>query len=765
MTYVVNIPEYMNPSLSVKDRVSDILRRMTLEEKAAQMVCVWNNKQDTLLDEDGGFDEAKAKLNYGNGHGLGQVGRPGDAKGGASPKQFAELTNAIQRFFIENTRLGIPVLFHDECLHGLVSRDATSFGQPIGLAATFDPNLVERLYHLAAHEARACGIHQVLAPVLDVAREPRWGRVEETFGEDPYLVGEMGVAAVRGFQGHDRRIADDDRVICTLKHFAAHSQPESGSNCAPVSVSERHLREIFLAPFERAIRVGGAMSVMASYNEIDGVPSHASKWLLRDVLRNEWKFDGSVVSDYYAIRELWIAPNFMGMELPAIDKKLQQRQFRAGVNIELPEPDCYESIVDLVNNSVIKESELDELVSVLLTHKFELGLFDSPYVDPLKAERIVGNEDKKSIALDAARKTITLLKNDDNILPLSSQKNKVIAVIGPNADRVLLGGYSGQPKHFTTVLDGIRSAFEEQGEVLYAKGCDITLGGSWEEDEVVRSDPSLDRQSINEAVEIAKQADVIVLAVGGNEQTSREAWMSNHMGDRTDLQMVGLQDELVDKLHETGKPIISLLFNGRPLAVTNLLEKSTALLECWYLGQESGTAVADVLFGKVNPSGKLPITIPRSVGHLPAYYNYRPSARRGYLFDDITPLFPFGFGLSYSSFEFSKPSLSPNVIHTHESTCVNVSVTNTGAYKGDEVVQVYIRDVTSSVTRPVLELKGFSRITLEPGETKEVSIEIGPDQLAFWNINKDFVVEPGDFDILVGPNSATLQSTLLIVHQ
>lgn len=739
---------------------------MTLEEKVAQMLCIWNDKMQTLINEKGEFDPEKAKENYKHGHGLGQIGRPSDTGGGKNARQNAELTNAIQKFFIENSRLGIPVIFHEECLHGHAANDATSFCQPIGLGGTFDPDLIERLYAMTAREARVRGTHQALTPVVDVARDPRWGRVEETFGEDPYLVSQMGIAAVRGFQG-DASFQSKKNLIATLKHFAAHGQPESGNNCAPVNVSQRILREVFLYPFKKAVEEAGVISVMASYNEIDGVPSHANKWLLQEVLRKEWGFQGYVVSDYYAIRELNERPGFFGQFLAENGKQAAALAASAGVSIELPEPDCYPHLVELVREGSLKESLLDELIAPMLEWKFRLGLFEDPYVDPAIAERVVGCPENSKLALEAAHKTITLLKNEGNAAPLDIKKIKTIAVIGPNADRVLLGGYSAVPKHFITVLQGIRDHVGKNVKVLYHEGCKITVGGSWEQDEVILSDPKEDRKSIAEAVKIAQQADAVVLAIGGNEQTSREAYDVNHMGDRTNLQMVGLQDELVDALAATGKPIVALLFNGRPLSVRNLVEKVPVIFECWYLGQETGRAVADVLFGRVNPGGKLPITIPRSVGHIPSYYNYKPSARRGYLFDDISPLFAFGFGLSYTHFKFSPPKLEKAKIKTNESTRLSVQVTNTGSIAGDEVVQMYIRDCYSSVTRPVKELKGFRRITLRPGQAETVQMDITPKLLAFYTIDMEYTVEPGDFEIMVGSSSrdCDLQKVILTVQK
>lgn len=757
-------PAYRNPKLSVERRVKDLLSRMTLKEKVAQMLCIWQQKSRTMVDEKGRFDLQKAKSHFKDRAGLGQVGRPSDAGNGLNAREMAELTNDIQKFFVENTRLGIPVVFHEECLHGHAAVDGTSFPQPIGLGATFDPELVRRLFEMTAAEARARGTHQALTPVVDVAREPRWGRVEETFGEDPYLVSRMGIAAVQGFQG-DATFQDKQHVIATLKHFAAHGQPESGTNCAPVNVSERVLREVFLYPFQEALHKGGAISVMASYNEIDGIPSHANKWLLREVLRKEWRFQGYVVSDYFAVRELNERPDLFGNHLAEDRAQAAALAVQAGVNIELPDPDCYPYLVELVRKGIVKEKLIDELVAPMLAWKFKLGLFEDPYVDPSVAERIVGCEAHRELALQAARETITLLKNDSGLAPLDPQKIKTIAVIGPNADRVMLGGYSGVPKHYTTLLQGIRDRLDASVEVLYHEGCKITVGGSWQQDEVTPSDPQEDRKSIAQAVNIAQRAEVVILAIGDNEQTSREAWALNHLGDRASLDLVGLQDELVDAIAATGKPIIAVLFNGRPISIRNLTTKATTIFECWYLGQESGRALAEVIFGDINPGGKLPITIPRSVGHIPAYYNHKPAARRGYLFDNVTPLYPFGFGLSYTQFKFGKPRLKKSIIDRRESTTVRIDVTNTGPRVGDEVVQMYIRDKVSSVTRPVKELKGFQRITLAPGETQTVSLEITPERLAFYNIDMKYVVEPGEFEIMIGNSSRDqdLQTVLLRV--
>jgi Beta-glucosidase-related glycosidases len=462
------LPEYKNPALPPARRVKDLLSRMTLEEKAAQMMCVWQKKSETLLDASGNFDLKKAKAAFKKGHGMGQVGRPNDEHKGKDARGAADLSNAIQRFFLENTRLGIPVMFHEEALHGHAAVGSTSFPQPIALAASFHPALVESLFTMAAEEGRLRGTHQALTPVVDVARDPRWGRVEETYGEDPYLVSRMGIAAVRGFQG-DATFADKKRVIATLKHFAAHGAPESGMNCAPANISMRVLRETFLYTFKEALAKGGAISVMASYNEIDGVPSHANQWLLRDVLRKEWGFKGFVVSDYYAIWELGYRPDTHGHFVAKDKKEACALAVRAGVNIELPEPDCYLHLVELVRKDVLKEAELDDLVAPMLFWKFKMGLFDDPYVDADEAERVAGCDAHRELALQAARESITLLKNENGVLPLDLKAIRKIAVIGPNANRSLLGGYSGAPKQEVTVLEGIRARVGGKMEVLTAK--------------------------------------------------------------------------------------------------------------------------------------------------------------------------------------------------------------------------------------------------------------------------------------------------------
>ncbi|AFN75306.1 glycoside hydrolase family 3 protein [Melioribacter roseus P3M-2] len=740
--------DYKNPDLSPDERAEDLLKRMTLEEKVAQMLCIWEDKKTIFFDDEGNFSIDKVREHLKNG--IGQIARLSDTNGGLDPYQMVEFANKLQKFFVEETRLGIPVIFHEECLHGLAAKDATSYPVPIGLAATFNPELIEKIFSAIAEDARSRGAHQALTPVVDVVRDPRWGRVEETFGEDTYLVSQMGIASVKGLQG-DGSLNNNNKVIATLKHFAAHGQPESGTNCAPANFSERFLRDTFLMPFKEAIDKAGVISVMASYNEIDGIPSHANKWLLRKVLRDEWNFKGFVVSDYYAITELFHKEETVSHGVAANKVEAAKLALEAGVNIEFPNPDCYPNLTEMVKGGLADESDIDALVLPMLKYKFELGLFDNPYVEAEPGQFENKLEQDRELALQAARETITLLKNEGNLLPLKDFKK--IAVIGPNADRTLLGGYHGTPKYYTSVYQGIKDKVGKNGEVFYSEGCKITVGGSWNDDEVILPDPAEDEKLINEAVAVAQKSDVAVLVLGGNEQTSREAWNKKHLGDRPSLELVGRQNKLVEEILKTGKPVVVLLFNGRPNSIGFIKDNVPAILECWYLGQETGRAVADVLFGDYNPSGKLPVSIPRSAGHIPAHYSHKPSARRGYLFDDVSPLFAFGYGLSYTKFSFDNLRLSKDTISADEKVSVSIEVKNEGAIAGEEVVQLYIRDKVSSVTRPVKELKGFRKITLAPGQTSTVVFELLPEHLAFTNVDMKFTVEPGEFEIMVGNSS------------
>ncbi len=739
-------PAYKNSSLPVERRVEDLLGRMTLEEKIAQVHGIWKTRTQ-LVDEGGRFSPSKASelLKYG----IGQISRFRDTKG---RRESALFMNALQQYLRENTRLGIPVIMHDEGLHGHLAPGGTSFPQAIALASTWDVDLVERIFTVVAAQIRSVGSHQVFAPVLDLARDPRWGRTEETYGEDPHLASRIGVACVRGFQGRGPTI-DREHVIATPKHFAVHGQPEGGTNKAPGNYSERIIREIFLPSFQSAVTEAGAMSIMSSYNEIDGIPVSANRWILQDILRQEWGFQGFVVSDYNAITQLETLHHVADSPAEAGKKALE-----AGVDVELPDLYCFGSMAQQIKDSKIAMASLDRAVSRVLRAKFLLGLFEEFTVDPEKAERIVRDPANRKLALEAAHKAIILLKNEGKLLPLDRTKTKTVAVIGPNADKCILGAYSGVPPQTISILQGIKDKIGNTTKITYAEGCKITVGDrGWWDDPVELNDPREDAKGIAEAAQIAKTADIAVVVVGDNEQTSREAFSDQHLGDRDSLDLVGQQDELVKAVVETGTPVVVVLVNAKPLSINYIAERVPAVLEAWYLGQETGAAVADVLLGDYNPAGRLPITIPRSVGQLPAAYNHKPSAKRGYLFTSKEPLFPFGHGLSYTTFEYKNLRLSSPKVHALEKSRVSVEITNTGAVPGDEVVQMYIRDRVSSVTRPVKELKGFRRITLSPGETQRVELVITSDALSFLNEKMERVVEPGMFDIMVGSSSVNLQ--------
>jgi len=754
-------PAYRDRKLPIEQRLADLLSRMTLEEKVAQLQGVWENQQfmktpeSRFVDEEGAFSPERAAVLLPDG--IGQMSRPSEGRG---PRQMAEFTNTMQKWLKEKTRLGIPVLFHDECLHGHVAPKATSYPAAIGLASTWDPDLVHEVFTATAAEARARGAQECLAPVLDLARDPRWGRTEETYGEDPYLVSRIGVAAIKGFQGTGPFI-DKAHVLATAKHFAVHGQPEGGTNVAPGNYSERVIREYWLKPFEAAVREAHVESVMASYNEVDGIPSHSNKHLLIDILRHEWGFQGVLVSDYFGITELIRIHHIVGTKEAAARLALD-----SGVDVELPFPDAYPTLIEQVKQGKVAEATIDRAVANHLREKFLAGLFDDPYVDPAYAEKITNSEEHQKLSLQAARETLILLKNQNNLLPLDAAKYKHIAVIGPNAADVHLGGYSDKSGRGISILEGIKNRLGSAAEVLYAEGTKITETlPDWDADKVILGDPDRNAKRIAEAVKIAQKSDVIILVLGDNEQTSREAWAPEHKGDRDDLTLLGNQDDLARAMLATHKPVVAVLLHGRPNAITYLAENVPAILDGWYLGQEGGTAAAEVLFGDYNPGGKLPITVPRSVGQLPDYYYQKPSAKREYLFSTTQPLYPFGWGLSYSTFKYGDLRATPDSIGPEGTTRVSVNVTNISEVRGQEVVQLYIRDEISSVTRPVKELRGFRRITLDPGQTKTVEFTLGFDDLSFLDRDMHRVVEPGTFKIMVGGNSVDLIATTLTVAE
>jgi len=742
-------PDYRNASLPIEKRVADLLPRMTLEQKVDQLT--GGQRHPGILDTTGRFtpdqaEEAFRKL-YQEDTTVGVY----DA---------AVLRNAAQRFAVEKTPLGIPRIFQGEALHGYMFNGSTSFPQCLGLASTWDPDLVRQVFTAAGDEMGSSGTNQAFSPVIDLARDPRWGRTEETYGEDPYLVSRMGVAAIEGLQGNSFQI-DHHHVLATAKHFV-HGQMEGGRNTGPSNISERELRESFLVPFEAAVKEAHVGSVMASYNEIDGIPVHINHWLLGTVLRQEWGFQGYVTSDGGALQMLYETHHVAANAADAAREAIA-----AGVEFDLSDGSVYRTLVDSVKQGKVPQSQVDAAVSDVLAAKFRLGLFENPYVDPEYAAKTTNSPEHQKLALKAAQESIVLLKNDGDLLPLNISKMKNIAVIGPNAADVHLGGYSREAGHGVSILDGIRQRVGSGVNVLYSEGGRITNGKQgwrgWYENNVSVIDPNTQVEAIRAAAETARKADVAIVVVGENETTNREAWSEQHLGDRDSLDLLGAQDQLIKAVFETGTPTVVLLINGRPLSINYAAQNVPAILEGWYLGQEGGTAAANVLFGDVNPGGKLPVTFPRSVGQLPAYYDHKPSRNRSYAFVDSTPLFPFGFGLSYTKFRFENLRVEPAKISASQTATVRVDIANTGTRSGDEVAQLYVHQRLSTVGQPVMALKGFRRVTLKPGEKTTVEFKLSPDALAIIDENMRRVVQPGSFDIMVGQSSAQTSSVALEV--
>ncbi len=730
-------------------KVKDLIAKMTLEEKIAQLQAVYGKD---LVDENGNFSEEKAEKLLKNG--IGQISRVAGERG-VSPEKAVELANKIQKFLKEKTRLGIPAIIHEECLSGFMAQGATVFPQAIGMASTFEPELIRRVSDVIRQHMKAANVHQGLSPVLDIPRDPRWGRTEETFGEDPYLVSRMATEYVKGLQGENWR----EGIVATVKHFTAYGISEGARNLGPAKVGERELREVFLFPFEVAIKEGQAGSLMNAYHEIDGVPCASSKFLLTKILRWEWGFKGYVVSDYIAIRML---ENFHKVARDA--KEAAVLALEAGIDIELPSVDCYgEPLIQAVKEGLISEEVINASVERVLRAKFMLGLFDDNLEkDPKKVYEVFDKPEFRDLSREVARRSIVLLKNDGT-LPLSKNL-KTVAVIGPNADnpRNLHGDYS-YTAHIpsiaeglegvkveekcvvrtVSILEGIRNKVSPETEVLYAKGCDII---------------SESKDGFAEAIEVAKKADVII-AVMGEESGLFHRGISGEGNDRTTLELFGVQRDLLKELHKLGKPIVLVLINGRPQALKWEHENLNAILEAWYPGEEGGNAVADVIFGDYNPSGKLPISFPAVTGQIPVYYNRKPSAFSDYIDESAKPLYPFGHGLSYTTFEYSDLKISPEKVNSLEKVEISFTIKNTGNRDGEEVVQLYIHDQVASLERPVKELKGFKKIYLKPGESKRVTFTLYPEQLAFYDEFMRFIVEKGVFEVMIGSSSEDIRLT------
>ncbi len=843
----VDKPAYRNPALPIDQRVTDLLQRMTLEEKIGQLQCMISEVETTGLIERG----------LG---GLGCILRPYAAS------EAATKMNRLQKLALEKSRLGIPILMHDEALHGLVGNAATAFPQAIGLAATWDTELMAQVATAIAKETRSRGIRQVLSPVVNIARDVRWGRVEETYGEDPFLTARMGVAFCRSFE--------QEGVITTPKHYAA-NVGDGGRDSNPIHFSERLMREIYLPAFKACFREGNATSVMAAYNSYDGTPCSSNKWLLTDVLRQEWGFQGFVVSDYGSVAGI------LDLHRTAADKLETAKQaIEAGLDVELPNIYIYgEPLLTAVRQGMVSEATIDQAVRRVLTAKFKLGLFDNPYVDPKAAAKLNDSPAHRQLALQAARESIVLLKNDRQTLPLAKNIN-TIAVIGPHANSAPLGGYSGFGMKTVTPLEGIKNKVSATTKVIFEEGGFIGMpmlpqiqaehlipagakpgeqglkaeyfnnmdlsgqpvlvridrqvhfdwgGGS--PDPAVRTEqfsarwtgkivppvsgkyrlgvmtddgvrlyidgklvieywkdrgptadviameleagraydvrmeyyengggafaslgwdyrPDFDK-NVQQAVAAVQQADAALLFLGLIEGEGR---------DRANLDLPGQQEQLIQAISATGKPTIVVLMTGSAVTMQKWIDDAAAIIEAWYPGEEGGTAIAEVLFGDYNPGGKLPITFPQSVAQVPLYYNTKPTGR-GYDYVDMTgaPQFAFGHGLSYTRFEYQNLKLAPETLRGDQNLTVTCEIKNVGPLAGDEVVQLYLHDVIGSVSRPLKELKGFQRVTLAPGESKQVSFVLTPEHLSMYDARMNWRVEPGLFEVLIGSSSADIR--------
>ncbi|CAM3199820.1 beta-glucosidase [Paenibacillus taichungensis] len=752
--------DYKDASLSVQERTQDLLGRMTTEEKIGQLIQPMGWK--TYVKEADGTvqvtDEFKKEIADG---GIGSLYGTLRAdpwtevtlETGLTPRQGAVATNEIQRYAMENSRLGIPILFGEECSHGHMAIGATVFPVPLAVGSAWNTELYRKMCEAIAVETRSQGGAATYSPVLDVVRDPRWGRTEECFAEDPYLIGELAVEAIKGLQGD--RLDSNRTIVATLKHFAAYGSSEGGRNAAPVHMGLRELHEVDLLPFKKAVEAG-ACSVMTAYNEIDGVPCTSSSYLLNDLLRVQLGFDGFVITDFGAIQMLVNGHNTAENGEQAVAQSL-----KAGVDMEMSGYMYRKHLGQALSQGLIEEKDLDTAVRRVLEMKFRLGLFEQPFVDPDFAEQVIGCEEHIQLARKVAQEGIILLKNEDNTLPLGKTGTK-LAVIGPNANHVYnqLGDYtSPQPRgQIVTVLDGItRKLGADTGKVLYAPGCRIK-GDS--------------REGFAQALACAEEADTVIMVMGGSSSrdfgegtidlrtgasvVTDDPWNDMECGegiDRSSLNLMGVQLELVQEVHKLGKPVIVVYINGRPIAEPWIDEHAHAIVEAWYPGQEGGNAIADILFGDVNPSGRLTISIPKHVGQLPVNYNAKRTRGKRYLETDLVPQYPFGFGLSYTEFKYENVRVVPEVIGPDDEAEVQVEVTNTGAVAGNEVVQLYITDVSASVTRSEISLKGFRKIHLEPGQTQTVTFPVQKEHLELIDSRLQPVVEPGEFRLMVGSSS------------
>lgn len=739
---------YKDPAAKVKDRVKDLLERMTLEEKIAQLseASCDNLKEDNQAKtRQFSFDKFKNGVGTIDGFTL-------------SVKEYANAVNNIQYFLINKTRLGIPAIFLSECLHGLVQNGATIYPQSISMASSWDPDLVWQVGCRIRKEVKAIGASQVLSPDLDLARELRWGRVEETYGEDPYLASRMGVAMIKGLQEGDK--PDGTLLIANAKPFLTYSAPYGGLNLASTPGGWYDLYNTYLPPFKAAIQDAEVLSVMTAYNSYDGEALNANKEIYTDLLRNKLGFKGYVYSDWAAVSMLHDFHKVADTRATAGKLAIE-----AGVDLEAPAPECFQYLDSLVSKKIVSMKTIDQAVARILYVKIISGLFEHPFVDTSKIKENMHVQESVSLSKKIADESIVLLKNEKKLLPLDFAKIKSIAVIGPNADQVQFGDYSWSRdnKVGVTVLEGIRSLVGDKLTINYAKGCDLV---------------SLDSSGIGEAVQAAQRSDVAIVVIGTASASLARDYSNATSGegfDLSDLNPTGVQEELVRKIHATGKPTIVVLVQGKPFSIPWMKDNIPAILEAWYPGEMGGLSIAEALFGKINPSGKIPVSFPKSVGHLPCFYNHLPTDKgyykqsgeygkpgRDYVFSSPDPIWPFGFGLSYTKFLFESMQLSSDSLSFNDVLKVKVNVKNTGGREGKEVVQIYMRDEYCSVARPVKELKAFKKVNISPGETKQIELEINLKDCGYYNHHGEYLLEPGNFNIMAGSSSSDIYFNKMI---
>ncbi|AWW33322.1 beta-glucosidase [Echinicola strongylocentroti] len=723
-------PIYKQPEHSISERVSDLLERMTLEEKVAQMrmfhaqIGVALNEKDELELSDKVIEKLKM--------GIGGIKNPGEH---LSPHRAAILNNQLQKYIIENGRLGIPGFFVTESYNGVDAAGCTRFGRPINMASTFNPALVKEVFDAVGREARWRGLHLTHSPEADIVRDPRFGRMSEAFGEDTYLTSQMIISAITGLQG-DYKGLKSSHIGAVAKHFAGYAQVAGGTNFASIEISPRTLVDEIFPPFKAAVIEANTLGIMASHGDINGVASHANPWLLTEVLREQWGFEGYVVSDANDIGRLHYF-----MKVAETPEEAAILGLKAGVDVDLYAEDAYALLPEIVSKKPELMKYIDRSAARVLRTKFILGLFDDPYIDIEQVASSVRSQSHLDLAKDADRESIILLQNN-GVLPLSPAKTKKIGLVGP-----LLT---------SETREQFANAFGEEVEFIEAKGFELTDGNG----AVPQLAPEeAQRRGIKEIIDKVQQAEAIVAFVGGDEFTAKEGFFNNALGDRERIDPVGLQDELIASLKKLGKPLIIVLKHRRTLSINTFAKKADAILDCWDLSEKGDYAIAEVLFGKVNPSGKLPVTVPRSIGQLPFHYSQKEiNYKKGYLFAENKPLYPFGHGLSYTTFDYSPVQLSHPVLHENGSMYATVKVTNTGSLPGKETVQLYLKDLIGTVVRPMQELKGFQKIELMPGESKEVSFEILPEMLEYCGLDMEKNQGKGTFELRVGSSSASFQA-------